>query len=143
MTLKDNDGSVQIGRDWIRKIIHEWLLQFLILDVDGTMMVLKGNKAIFKGDSTSLKKKIGMMEKISSFADHRILSERIDSLEKKHEDIKEDEDVIDRIMDLEDFRDEFEEYPAPTTSVDNLVDIQYEKFKEDATATTTEDEIEK
>ena len=112
------------------------------------MMVLKGNKAIFKGDSTSLKEKIGMMEKISSLADHRILSERIDSLERKHEeldeDIKEDEDAIDRIMDLEDFRDEFEEYPAPTTSVDNLVDIQYEKSKEeDTTATTTEDEIEK
>ena len=112
------------------------------------MMVLKGNKAIFKGDSISLKEKIGIMEKISSLADHRILSERIDSLERKHEeldeDIKEDEDVIDRIMDLEDFRDEFEEYPAPTTSVDNLVDIQYEKSKEeDTTATTTEDEIEK
>ena len=110
-------------------------------------MILEGNKAIFKGDSTSLKEKIGIMEKISSLADHRILSERIDSLERKHEeldeDIKEDEDVIDRIMDLEDFRDEFEEYPAPTTSVDNLVDIQYEKFKEDTTATTTEDEIEK
>ena len=130
------------------KIILRWLLTFVfILDVDGTVMILEGNKAIFKGDSTSLKEKIGIMEKISSFADHRILSKRIDSLERKHEeldeDIKEDEDVIDRIMDLEDFRDEFEEYPAPTTSVDNLVDIQYEKFKEDATATTTEDEIEK
>ena len=30
-----------------------------------------------------------------------------------------------KIIYLEDFRDE--EYPAPTTSVDNLVHIQYEK----------------
>ena len=85
--------------------------------VDGTIMVLKG----------SLKEKIGIMEKISTFArDHDILRKRIDSLEREHEELDEDiKEDKDHIIDLEDFRDE--EYPAPTTSVDNLVDIQYEK----------------